>query len=244
MTGCGRGKLNADIANQVLSWAALEAIWGKPLGTVSTRHNVHMGVDLAEIHDQNAICIRRGPEILYLDRVRSDPRALAREVVGPLCHQYDVKRLYYDAGGGGNGPEFGRECQLIGLSRDVYIIPEHFGGAVKGKDEDYMRGITNGNYFSLRNAQLAWGLRQRLAYSTMHLSGTQQNLDKCLWFTPGLKAQKGLLFQHLTQPVMEDTTSEKKKLVKDPFEAGSPDYFDSLCLAYAHDSESGLRYYR
>ena len=179
------GALNADLTNQVLSWAALDAVWGKPLGAASERHKVHMGVDLAEMHDQNAICIRKGPEILYLDRVRSDPRALAKDVVAPLCEQFGVTRLYYDAAAGGNGPEFGRECQLIGLSKRVYVKPTHFGGSVEGGDEEYMKGITNKDYFERRNSQMAWAVRQRLAYSTMHLSGTKQDINKCIWFNPG-----------------------------------------------------------
>ena len=128
-----------------------------------------------------------------------------------------------------------------------------FGQSPGGKDAMFRRNRTNGETFSNRAMQMAWNLRLR-AQRTVQLLHGEPGIDPstCLFIDPALgkggadspKLETYLAI--LSRPLWrEDQTSGKLALDKRAKTHGedpdSPDEFDATCLAFARDSDSGLR---
>lgn len=211
----------------------------------------YVGLDVADTgKDFNAYVARKGPNIVDLDRwARRTTSQTARRVHNYIKRRGDVRALYYDRGGVGAGVR-GTLGDLDDV--DYAVRPVSFGEAVKGPKRRYTRKATNKDYFARRNAQLAWGLRLR-ALRTQRLMDERDpqaaNIDPttCLFINPRLP-RVDFFLQELAQPEWSENTSGQVTIDKLPGERGkkdtlihSPDLYDAAVLAFARDSESGLR---
>ena len=125
--------------------------------------------------------------------------------------------------------------------RPAYVIrPELFGGEVKGKDSRYSHGFSNAQFFARRNAQLGWALRSRAARTVRLANGEDIDPARCLFIDDGIPRLEKYLSQ-LTQPAWRDGLRSKIELVKQPEDTKSPDLYDATALAFARDSQYGLR---
>ena len=211
----------------------------------------YVGLDVADTgKDFNAYVTRKGPNIVDLERwARATTSQTARRTHNYIRRRGDVRALYYDRGGVGAGVR-GTLADLGDV--DYAIRPVSFGEAVKGPKRRYTRKATNKDYFARRNAQLAWGLRLR-ALRTQRLMDERDpqaaNIDPmtCLFIDPRLP-RVDFFLQELAQPEWSENTSGQVTIDKLPGERGkkdtlihSPDLYDAAVLAFARDSESGLR---
>ena len=199
-----------------------------------------MGLDIAEGgRDKCAQVIRVGPRVEFVDEWPG--------VVGDLslcasrCHDharpYEVNRLYYD-GASPIKTEFER------LEPDYAVRSVLFGGVVGGKDRLYEPRRTNEQIFRNRGIQMADAVRLRAMRTVALLKGDDEidPLD-CLFIRPDLNNIETFLAD-CTQPTRRQSPQTGKwELDKRGGDenAESPDRFDALELAFARDSEHGLR---
>ena len=147
--------------------------------------------------------------------------------------------MYYD----GSSPietDFGRLQGNYGVKSIL------FGAKVGGEDTFYERRRTNGKIFRSRNIQMADALRVR-ANRTARLVKGDKDIDPldCLFINPDILDFETFLAE-LAQPVRRQSPQTGKwELDKRGGDenAESPDRFDAACLAFARDSEYGLRAY-
>lgn len=202
------------------------------------------GFDIAEGgRDKCAVVGRTGAVVHSLDiwpGISGDLDPAARR-----CHDnlagFRVSRLYYDAAQAMRGPLQRQKHQRPHVN---YLIkPVAFGGAVEGKTISYQRGITNEQIFAKRNIQMAMNLRLRASNTVRLLGGAEVNPQQCLFINPEIPKLEAFLAD-LTQPVRRrGLATGKWELDKRGADGDgdSPDAFDALCLAFARDSEHGLK---
>ena len=232
---------DADGDKQVLTYKVLQAcVEAYRKGLAPDIQLTDAGFDIAEGgRDKCSVTVRRGPTIIDRDRwpgVTGDLSQAARrahERYGPVANG----RLYYD----GSSPI---RTEFLRLRPGYRVIAVNFGGAVGGPDVHYERGRPNGEVFSRRNIQMADNLRLR-ANRTFRLLNGEAGIDPatCLFISdkiPGLEQ----FLSELTGPIRRvNPTTGKWELDKRGGDenAESPDDFDSACLAFARDSDHGLR---
>lgn len=206
---------------------------------------VHVGFDVADTGaDRNALVARRGPMIFAVDSWRAPTIGTSTRRVDGYCRTEGAKRVFYDAGGLGAGVR----SHLKELPHRPYSsYPINFGGAVDGKEVEFVPEIMNEDHFANKGAQMAWSLRLR-AQNTRRLleaiaAGEKPKVrgSKCLFIDPKIPGLEKFLAQ-LTQPEWEENTSGKIKVDKTPEDSPSPDMYDAAALSYAWDSEFGLIY--
>ena len=124
------------------------------------------------------------------------------------------------------------------------IRPVLFGGEVSGKEVLYDGKTTNEQEFRSRNIQMAMALRLRAQRTTRLMRGEEIDPMTCLFIDPNIPR----LERHLdecTKPIRRNSTQGRAVWEMDKRggdeTAKSPDVFDALCLAFARDSETGLR---
>ena len=118
--------------------------------------------------------------------------------------------------------------------------PVNFGGKITGEKTQYSRGASNADFFSRRNAQLAWALRLRAMMTRRLMDGEDVNPEYCLFIDPKISRLEAFLAE-LGQPEWEEDASGRVKIEKCPEDAPSPDLYDAAILAFAVDSRYGLR---
>ena len=211
-----------------------------------------MGFDVAEGgRDKCAQVIRRGPCIAFVDQcpgVAGDLSVAARRVVQNAedyesTSDRDIWRLYYDA-----SSPMRREFTALGQKSR----PVAFGGVVGGPDRMYERKRPNKEVFARRNIQMGDSLRLRANRTVRLLKAHDEGRTlgddeispaRALFINPKIKHLEALL-SDLTQPIRRrNPTTGKWELDKRGGDenAESPDRFDAVCLAYARDSDHGLR---
>ena len=197
------------------------------------------GFDIAEGgRDKCATVGRIGPTVLHFDQwpgVAGDPDPAAERAANNM-DAHPVTRVYYDSSSPMRGP-------LLRQGRDFGITGVNFGGSVGGKDFPYERGRTNGDVFSARNVQMAQALRLRATRTIQLMNGQEVDPAACLFIDPTLP-QLGYFLASLTQPIRRvSPVTGRWELDKRGGDenAESPDPFDALCLAFARDSDHGLR---
>ena len=212
-----------------------------------------LGLDLAsEGGDRSALVLRRGPivELMETWGQASDAESYAK--MFNVAVDRGAMRCYYDPGGVGANVgarhreavrKWVREERADRLYYPVGVIPVAAGGAVAGKRVRYIQRILNPEYFEYRNAQLAMLLRIRAQNTVRLLEGAEVSPLKCLFLPRQMSAQaKNAMMMELTQPVFKTSLKSKTRLIKSPRPSDpSPDRFDSLALAFARDSERGIR---
>ena len=197
------------------------------------------GFDIAEGgRDKCATVGRIGPCVVHLNTwpgVAGDPDPAARRAHANT-EGYTVSRMYYDAASPMRGP-------LQRLQPPYSVRAIGFGAEVGGKDVSYERGRTNGQVFMRRNIQLAQALRLRATRTVQLLAGKDVDPLHCLFLDPSLPGLEQFKAE-LTRPVRRiSPTTGKWEMDKRGMDGDgeSPDSFDALCLAFARDSDHGLR---
>ena len=221
------------------------------------------GLDLADTGtDWNALVIRRGPCVLFVERWRAPfigdtvRRAVAK------CVEYGVQFLYYDVGGlGAAARSHLRDAKVQDRLGQIKSRPINFGSAVTGKGIKgrpgvyYTQGHTNEQFFARRGSQLWWALKMRadntLSLSLDHvgLASTTARPELAFYVAPG--AVRGMpeeqYLAELSQPVWDTNIAGKVEVDKQPklsiggTEPPSPDMAEATALAFARDSRTGLR---
>ena len=233
------GELSPDIGTlRVLPMSQLErcvdAYRFKP--TELPRPDV--GLDIADVGDDlNAMATRQGACLTEMQSWHGS------ETLGDTARRADrhvlqsgAVSLYYDAGGIGAGVRsFLRE-----LGRRPYFIRDvKFGEAVREPDAVFNVGQTNRQAFARRNAQLAWALKLRAQMSARLVEGEDIDPRACLLINPEIASTD--FMNQMNQPTWDDGDGGAIKLRKASSSEKSPDMFDAACLAFAGDSERGLR---
>ena len=206
------------------------------------------GLDIADTGaDRNALVGRRGPLIFHAER-------WAGLTTGKTAAHADlwardngnVARLYYDRTGVGAGVR----SDFMRMDRREYkALPINFGGEVKGKRRKYTLRTNNEDFFSNRYSQMAWVLHRRALRTQRLMNGEDVDPMDCLFIDPSIPDLEFYLTQ-LSQPEWEANSSGKIVIHKQPSDdqgvrrkkaVASPDLFDGTALAFASDSEFGVR---
>ena len=198
----------------------------------------HAGLDVADSGgDGNAIVLRRGPLIYHVETWRASTLGETSRYADTKCTQNEIRRLYYDGGGLGAGV---RSYMKEMTGRQYGAYPVNFGSAVTGPEKPFGFRTKNKHFFARRNSQMAWNLRLRVHQTGRLLDGERVNPADCLFIDGGI-AKLEEMKNHFVQPEWNENPSGQVVIDKDPEEVGSPDMFDAACLAFAYDSQSGLR---
>ena len=231
-----------DAARKVLPWDMAQACvdaWEK----VEDRSGMlHVGLDVADTGaDHNAMVARRGPAIVHAESWTGGTLGDTTRRADTYCREHGASRLYYDVGGVGAGVR----SHLAEMGHRPYSAQAvQFGGKVEGADNEYSRGVTNRDFFSRRNAQLAWALRLR-AQRTLRLLGEKEKAPPdpaaCLAIDPSIPKLNVFLSQ-LSQPEWKENTSGKIVIDKAPDDMPSPDLYDASVMAFTHDSRYGVKH--
>ena len=207
---------------------------------------IDVGLDVADTGaDQNVMAARRGPLLFELQRWRGGTTGETARRVDAWCREHGAARLYYDSAGVGAGV---RSALLeLGQRPPYRIVPMNFGSSVAGAKREYSRGIANADHFARRNIQMGWAIRLRAESTTRLLDGDiggrqpENWANRCLFINRAMPDIDGILRQ-LAQPIYSENVNGKLVLDKAPHNAPSPDIFDAVSLAFARDSEDGLRH--
>lgn len=241
------GELAPDDANRtLLPHSMLTACLDAHHNLPDITGRIDVGLDVADTGTaNNAQASRRGPLLLDVQQWNNSTTGDTARRVDSWCREKSVARLYYDSAGVGAGVR--SALMDLGMQTDYRISPLNFGSGVAGPKQRFSRGINNEDHFARRNIQLAWALRLR-AENTIRLLNNDiggrdraQWADRCLFLDSSMP-NIDLVLRQLAQPVFGENVSGKLVLDKAPNDAQSPDIFDAVCLAFARDSENGLRH--
>ena len=200
------------------------------------------GLDLAYGGgDRCALVVRRGPVVEYVDTWPGVAGYLtpAATRTDAALREYDAYRLYYDATGGDT-----IRGEFMRLEPDYSVRPINFGGKVGGPGVHYETRRPNEQVFARRNAQMAFALRLRANRTVRLLEGdTDVDPATCLFISSKIPRLEQYLSE-LTQPrYRTNPTTGKLEIDKrgDDEAKKSPDSYDGTALAFARDSDAGLR---
>ena len=205
------------------------------------------GLDIADAGaDRNSLTLRSGP---VLDFVRDWPTLTpghltptARKALRLIERhsQGDLWRMNYDAGGVG-APIKG---EFARLRVPFTLRPINFGQKVGGPLRYYERMRTNRDAFARRNAQMGFALRLRSMRTVRLRKGEDVDPRTCLFINPHIPKLEHFLSQ-LSRPLWRPNPTTGKieidKRGENEENVKSPDKYDSTVLAFARDSDSGLR---
>lgn len=233
------GKLSPGSGMNVLprSWLmkAIDAHVGREFG----KRFKYIGFDIADTgEDKNALCLRNGAVIEYVEDWNNRFISDAVEHVDLVAKQYDVARVYFDATGVGAGAkgDFNR------ITDRIYKAHAFVGASQPGGyDSDYLPDITNGKFFRNLKAQAWWNVRLRLENTLRLIEGEDIDPNKCLFISGKIPALDELISE-LSQAVYEQDDG-KLMVDKAPDEFTSPNMADAVVLAFAHDLTYGLKGY-
>ncbi len=225
-------------ARKVLPYAMLQACVDAWDRRGDTKGMLHAGLDVADTGaDLNALVARQGPCMLHVESWHGSSLGDTARRADRWCREHGASVLHYDAGGVGAGVR----SHLRDMGQRPYSArPVNFGGKVTGEKTQYSRGATNADFFSRRNAQLAWALRLRAMMTRRFMDGEDVNPEYCLFIDPKIPRLESFLAE-LGQPEWEEDASGRVKIEKCPDGAPSPDLYDAAILAFGVDSRYGLR---
>ena len=199
---------------------------------------VDVGLDVADSGaDKNALAARRGPLVLHAESWSSQVLGDTARRADRFCREHGAWQLHYDVTGVGAGI---RSYLTEMPNRDYGARPINFGAAVAGPERNYSYRVRNKDFFARRNSQMAWTLRLRAQQTSRLLDGEPANPERCLFIDSRIPRLESFLAQ-LAQPEWKEDMAGRIVIDKTPEDAPSPDLFDATCLAFAHDSRSGLR---
>ena len=237
---------DGDASAQVLPYGVLQQCVeaykkGLHKKVIGTNPICDMGMDVAEGgRDKCAQVVRYGPVVDFVDAwpgVPGDLSVAATRVV-ENAKFYRPDRLYYD----GSSP---MRSEFIRLDVDYGIRPIMFGGAVGGPEVLYESRKYNKDLFRFRNIQMADALRLRANRTVRLMKGDEDvNPEDCLFINPDIENLENFLAV-LTRPIRRRPPGSGKweldKRGPNDENVESPDEFDALCLAFARDSDFGLK---
>lgn len=212
----------------------------KSLGNFSSGDNC-AGFDIADTGDDtNAWCLRSGS--LIKDIQEWSKAAYIKESVmrvHDLNINHKVSTVCYDATGIGAGAK-GDFAQLS----STYSAKPFLGAAKpRGADRDYLKRITNGQYFMNAKAQAWWNVRQRYERTlTYILDNEAEDKENLLLFDKTFKyAAAKKLIEELAQ--VQYNQDNKLRIDKAPNNVKSPNMADAVVLAFCNDisEKRGLR---
>lgn len=206
------------------------------------RNPTDVGLDIADGGaDLNSLVVRRGPSVVFRDEWRTEKAGYmtpTAERAVQTARKYRAYSLRYDRTGVGS--------PILGIFRSMddikfQIRGVSFGEAPGGADRIYDHRRTNAEAFLRRNAQMGIALRLR-ANRTMRLVNQDPdvNPEDCLFIWPGLLHVKHFIAE-CSRPAWRMNTHGRMEIDKRDGNEKSPDSFDALCLAFARDSDRGLR---
>ena len=175
------------------------------------RDQVVMGLDCARFGtDDSAICIRRGPQILHLERTHGADGVQVGGWASNRAREYGVNKTYGDSGGlGGPILDFMR-------SNGMDVVDVNAGSATSAPEE-----------FVLLRDELWWGLRDRF-----------RDVGKgALYFHPDVDANEKRLLRSQATALFYNYDIRGRVKVESKADAKkrgipSPDVADAACLAF------------
>ena len=193
------------------------------------------GYDVAaQGDDSSALVLRTGPAIQFFAEQRREKLSKVVAWVDQVCLEHEAAQLFYDVTGVGEAVKAQYEVR----EKPAYgVVAEQFGGAVTQPERRVVMGIKNKDFFERRNAQMGWELRRRAQNTMRLLDGEDVDPHDCLFIDPKLPGLDQFLTE-LSQPVWEEQSTGKVRLIKAPDGAPSPNYFDAACLAFAGETRS------
>ena len=191
------------------------------------------GYDVAaQGNDNSALVLRTGPTVHLFDERAKQKLSKVVDWVDGICIEHAAAHLYYDVTGVGEAVRAQYEVR----GKPPYAVtPEQFGGSVQQRDRRVVNSVKNKDFFERRNAQMGWELRRRARNTLRLLDGEDVDKDDCLFIDPRLPGLDKFLSE-LSQPVWEEQSTGKVRLIKAPDGAPSPNYFDAACLAFAGET--------
>lgn len=221
---------------RLLPYATLAAIANTDTWALRPRQEgrAQAGYDVAaQGDDASALALRTGPEIHFFEERRGQKLSQVVTWIDNICREQMVAQLYYDVTGVGEAVK----AQYEVMAKPPYgVVAEQFGGAVS-QPQRRIAGIRNGDFFARRNAQMGWELRRRAQNTMRLLDGEEVEPADCLFIDPSLPDLDQFLTE-LSQPLWEEQSTGKVRLIKAPGGAPSPNYFDAACLAFAGETRS------
>ena len=218
--------------------AAMDADWWAERPRAAARRfmgNVALGHDVGEPDTlNNAVAVAHGPVVKHLARFGADSWAGVGDRVAALFGRHGAHHVFVDSTGVG-------QAAIGQYQGRLAHVPVLFGAPPRSKNARWSPGVTNGDHFDRRNAQLAWVARMRFECTWRRQQGEDIDLARCAWLDPSIGPADEVA-SDLAQPVWSLSAGGKVRIDKRGHDQGkSPDLFDALCLAWAGDSVRGLR---
>lgn len=190
--------------------------------------------------DTNAQALRDG---ILLDDVDEWHGKTVEDIYGTTqkaidnCDTWQVQKLRYDSDGIGVGVR--GDARAINEYRKKAIDVEafHGGGAVHDKDDEYVEGRTNDEFFANFKAQAWWLLRDRFkaTYEAV-VEGKDYDPDDLISISSTC-SHLNRLQTELSQPTYSKTARGKVIINKVPDGAKSPNLADAVMMAYAPEEQ-------
>ena len=238
------GSADSQILPYMLLQCCIDAWEKRP--TITSRMRADMGVDIATVgKDLCCAVVRTGPIVhdIVTWKGGNDLNVTAQksiEIFKRVCKEQKIPRphrIFYDAS---HSMEGGYKSVKPKFAPHEAV---RFGGSPSGENQYWDDYTKNGEIFDKRNIQMGMALRLRATRTERLLEGAS-NVDPnmCLFINPQIKHLSRILGV-LTKPIRRVNTSGKWEIDKRGGDenAKSPDEFDGLSLAFAHDSMYGLR---
>ena len=160
------------------------------------------------------------------------------------CDDWKCYKLKYDSDGLGAGVR--GDSRVINETRSHSIKLKttafHGSGGVLNKDEEFIEGRTNGEFFENFKAQSWWMLRER--FKVTHEAVTQNKpyeIGDLICIPSDLPARLKLEAE-LSQPTFSKTGRGKVIVDKAPKGTKSPNVADSIMMLYSPDKELVIDY--
>jgi len=231
------GVPNDGDAQTILPYATLKdciTAWEK--GLAPEGGLVYAGLDLAEGGtDKCALVVAEGPTIRLVEEWPGQRGTVlpTAQMAWELCQPWidRLVRIYYD------GATPARDQLLQVGFRGIEGVD--FGGALGGPEDIYEGELTNAELFARRNMQMGMALKNRADLTVRLLRGEDIDPWRCL-FIPTEIGADSLTLSQWSQPVRRfNTTTGKWEMKKKGVDVDerSPDRFDGLCLAFAHETD-------
>jgi phage terminase large subunit len=197
------------------------------------------GQDVAdEGGDKNALAIRHGVILQYVDHWAGDPGEAANIAV-PKCIEYQVNELYYDSIGVGAGFKVGinnlKKMQAFN-PKTLRIYPWNAGAKVLDPEEHLIpnddQSPTNEDFFENLKAQAWWKLRTRFYKTWRCITYGEVYNSNELISLPSQMPKVQELMMELSQAIHKYSKSGKTMVDKKPDDARSPNLADAVVMCY------------
>ena len=203
------------------------------------RDPIRAGFDVAdEGDDDSCFVVRQGPVVLHISKFGRDVDD-ACDTVYALCKEFNVHTMWYDSIGVGTAAtsRFKRmmPCKMV--------IPVNNSGEVYGGGTKFDERHINKEMFYRRNSQLGWNLHMRAEQTRLSKMKPELCVDprRQLYIPAGVIDNS--IKAEFTQPLWYSRETGHIRIDKKPKGSrGSPDAYDALGLAFAHDIRNGIKF--